>query len=190
MAAFKWINSVMPGVRYREHETRKHGKKSDRYFSIRYCIAKYKQTEQGVGWSSEGWTEKKAYDMLCRFKENAKTGNGPTTIAEIHEMVEAQKPSGITFSEFVDSYYIPHSKSSKKAVTVRTENISINKWFRPAFGETLISEIGFIEIDKLRQEMVESALSPRTIQYSIAMLRQIFNHAIDSEFPARLRDSA
>lgn len=176
----QWKNSKMPGVRFREHSERKHGKRPDRYFSIRYYIAKGKRKEQSLGWASEGWTEKKAYDMLCRFKENAKTGKGPTSINDVYQASEAESATKISFAEFVQSFYLPHSKARKKSATVRTEDIAIRKWFLPEFGKAAISDIGFTEIDKLHQAMVKSELSPRTIQYKMAMLRQIFNHAIDT----------
>jgi len=34
----KWKASGIRGVRYYEHDTRKHGTKKDRYFAIRYQI--------------------------------------------------------------------------------------------------------------------------------------------------------
>ncbi|MBI9113102.1 hypothetical protein [Maridesulfovibrio ferrireducens] len=55
----KWESSTYPGVRYREHPTRKNGSvKKDRYFSIRFQMDG-KRTEEALGWASEGWTARK-----------------------------------------------------------------------------------------------------------------------------------
>ncbi len=51
----KWNSTKYPGVRYREHKSRKHGIRPDQYFAIRYQ-KDGKRKEEGVGWASEGWT--------------------------------------------------------------------------------------------------------------------------------------
>ncbi|MCT4628009.1 hypothetical protein [Halodesulfovibrio sp.] len=53
MAKFKWNSTSIRGIRYREHPTRKHGVKKDRYFAI--CYQKDgKRREAALGWASEG----------------------------------------------------------------------------------------------------------------------------------------
>lgn len=50
--AVKWI-SASPGVRYREHGTRRHGKKPDRYWCVQY--RRNGQTiNEAIGWWSQG----------------------------------------------------------------------------------------------------------------------------------------
>ena len=49
----KWIKTAHKGLRYYEHETRKHGKKKDRYYSIRFKVGR-KDYTYGVGWWSDG----------------------------------------------------------------------------------------------------------------------------------------
>jgi len=88
--AAKWIKTNFPGVRYREHETRKNGVKRDQYFTIRYKLAK-KDKEEGLGWASQNWTAAKAYERLTELKENRKTGEGPQTLAEKREISGKQK---------------------------------------------------------------------------------------------------
>jgi len=34
----RWIKTQFPGVRYREHPTRKHGIRKDRYFALHYKV--------------------------------------------------------------------------------------------------------------------------------------------------------
>src|SRR3990170_119184 len=91
--AAKWIKTSFTGVRYRKHPTRKHGVKMDQYFTIRYKL-QGKDKEEGLGWASEGWTEKKAYGHLSALKENIKTGAGPQTLAEKREVALQQKEAG------------------------------------------------------------------------------------------------
>ena len=60
----KRIKTKVQGVRYREHETRKHGLQPDKYFTIRYRVDG-KEKEEGLGWASEGWTVARAADTIA-----------------------------------------------------------------------------------------------------------------------------
>lgn len=77
----EWKGTKFQGVRFYENLTRKHGVKFDRYYAIRYQT-KGKRIEEGLGWSSEGWTEEKAALKLAELKAAAKTGEGPARLAE------------------------------------------------------------------------------------------------------------
>ena len=66
--AVKWIGTKYPGIRYYEHPTRKHGIKRDRYYAIRYQ-KDGKRVEEGLGFTSEGWTLQKAVLQLAEFKD-------------------------------------------------------------------------------------------------------------------------
>ncbi len=68
----KWINAKTPGIRYREHDVRKHGARKDRYFAIYYRVAG-KRKEEALGWASKGWSEKKQ----ILFFQNLKRTRGP-----------------------------------------------------------------------------------------------------------------
>ncbi len=60
--AVKWHKTSYPGVRYREHSTRKNGVRKDRYFSIYYRL-NGKNKEEGLGWSSQGWSVAKSAEQ-------------------------------------------------------------------------------------------------------------------------------
>ena len=60
----QWQSTGFPGVRFYKHPNRKHGVKYDRYFAIRYQHDG-KRREEGLGWSSEGWTAEKAFKEIC-----------------------------------------------------------------------------------------------------------------------------
>jgi hypothetical protein len=79
--ASKKITTKTPGIRYKIHPSRRHGINFDKYFSIRYRIDG-KLKEKGLGWASEGWTEKKAAAVLAELKGNHTKGEGPTTLGE------------------------------------------------------------------------------------------------------------
>jgi hypothetical protein len=93
MAARKWIRSGHKGLRYFEHETRKHGKQKDRYYAIRFRIDKKLHT-YGVGWLSDGIPEAIRKEepelgfqdyclkLLRQYKGNVKIGTGPQSPKE------------------------------------------------------------------------------------------------------------
>jgi integrase len=78
--AGKWT-TVAPGIRAREHPTRKHGVRADRYFTLRFS-ADGRQVEEKLGWASDGWTLKRAQEELGRLREAHRTGEGPATLRE------------------------------------------------------------------------------------------------------------
>lgn len=116
----KWI-SALPGVRYREHETRrqKNGR-PDRYYAIRYYDAHGKQREDGLGWATEGWSAEKAQGVLGELKKAALTGEGPRSVAELREAnlqrraAASSAADDLTVAEFFDQYYVPAAKRRKR----------------------------------------------------------------------------
>ena len=91
MMATKRVKTQIPGIRYREHASRKVDIQKDRYYYIFYQL-NGKQKEEGVGWLSHGWTEKKVAEQLFEIKNNIKLGKHPQTLKEKREMEEeAQK---------------------------------------------------------------------------------------------------
>jgi hypothetical protein len=75
------------GVFFREHPTRKNGIRKDRQFILRYYINKKECTEV-FGWESEGKTELDAERKLAELKANARSGNGPISLAEESKIIE------------------------------------------------------------------------------------------------------
>ena len=89
----KWIKTNHKGLRYYEHQERKHGKKKDRYYAIRF---KVDGAEHGydLDWLSDGIPEeiRKAdpglgfedycLKLLRQYKGNAKAGSGPISPKE------------------------------------------------------------------------------------------------------------
>ena len=200
MAKRKWKKTSYPGVRCREHKTRKHGVNFDRYFAIRYKL-KGKTYESGVGWTSEGWTAKKVSMELAELKRNAKTGEGPLTLAEKREMAQAVKDEtermrkieekeALTFSLYFETTYHPAAAVSKKHNTWKQEGSYYRVWLKTNIGRIRLVDIRPLHIEKIKRVMLRKKKSPRTIQAVLALARQVWNHArnndiVSGDWPGR-----
>jgi integrase len=78
--AKKWA-TIAPGIRARDHDTRRHGVKADRYFTLRFSVDG-RQIEEALGWASEGWTLARAQEELGKLREAKRTGEGPATLRD------------------------------------------------------------------------------------------------------------
>ncbi|MDR0677680.1 MAG: site-specific integrase [Holosporaceae bacterium] len=176
----------IPGLRYREHATRKHGLQKDKYFIIRYMVDG-KRKEEGLGWLSEGWTEKKAAARLFELKENNRIGIGCKTLAEKREQAHKQKEEEktktkeeesrtATFSEIFEKY-ITQAKQDKSASSCKDEISFFKNWLQPVMGELTMSEITPDTLNALKKTILENGRTPRTATYILAVVRQVFNYA-------------
>jgi len=200
MAKRKWNKTRYPGVRYREHETRKHGVGWDRYFSIRYRFDS-KMYESGLGWTSQGWTTEKASSELAELKKNAKTGSGPLTLAEKRDLArqgkeaEAQakqeeEKQALTFGQYFEKTYHPAAAVSKKHNTWKQEGSYCKVWLKPNIGRMRLMDLRPLHIEKIKRAMVKKKKAPRTIQAVLALARQVWNHArnndiVSGDWPGR-----
>lgn len=184
----KWIKTNFQGVRYRKHPTRKHGVKYDQYFTIRYKLHG-KDKEEGLGWASEGWTEKKAFVNLSALKENIKVGEGPQTLSEKREIKKTQdiaekeeaariEKDSITFEKFFVETYLPISKNNKGSRSVTREEGLFKVWIFPVIGRLSMKGIAPFHLEKLKKVMTDGKQSPRSVEYALAVVRQVFNTAI------------
>src|SRR3954467_8648765 len=79
----RW-KTIAPGIRGRDHATRKHGVRPDRYFTLRFSVGG-RQMEEALGWGSAGWTRARAQEELGKLREAKRTGQGPATLRERSE---------------------------------------------------------------------------------------------------------
>lgn len=183
------IKSKFPGVRYREHPTRKHGVKFDRYFFIRYKL-NGKDKEEALGWASEGMSEAKAAARLAELKEARRTGKGPHTLAECRADEAARREAeqedkarlereGITFAAVFQGAYLEHARGNKKSNTVRTEITLFENWINPAIGQRPLKDVAPVHLEKIKKQMRETGRTPRSQEYVLALVRQVFNFAKD-----------
>ncbi|CCK80034.1 tyrosine-type recombinase/integrase [Desulfobacula toluolica] len=196
----KWKSSKYPGVRFREHPTRKHGVSFDKYFAIRYQ-RDGKRKEEGLGWTSGGWTLQKAALKLAELKEAAVTGNGETRLSEKREKarikkIEIQKEKArkekdaITIKNYFYKTYYPAIQQEKKHKTHIREESLFRTWINPAIGHKTFKDISSFDLERLRKNMLDEGRAPRSVQYCFATFRQIWNHAringlINNESPTR-----
>lgn len=172
--------SKYPGVRYREHPTRKHGVQRDRYYFIRYQKDK-ERVEEGLGWASQGMTAEKAFQKLCELKQNAITGEGPTRLSEKRKIARANEKQkeleGLPFDRFFKKTYLPQSQANKKVKSYKSEEEFYRLWISPVIGNKTMKKVSPLDIERIKKNMADAGRSPRTIQYCLAVIRQVFNLA-------------
>lgn len=196
----KWKSTKYPGVRFREHPTRKHGVSFDKYFAIRYQ-RDGKRKEEGLGWISEGWTLQKSVLKLAELKEAAVTGNGETRLSEkreeariekkkLQEERERNQKDAITIEKYFYKTYYPAIQQEKKLKTHIREESLFRTWINPAVGHKTFKDITSFDMERLRKNMLDEGRAPRSVQYCFATFRQIWNHArisnlINADSPTR-----
>lgn len=180
-----WKSTGQPGVRYREHQARKHLGQPDRYYALRTYV-NGKAREEGLGWSSDGWTVKKAAAQLAELRQAQATGSGPQTLAEKRAAIAARlaeadraaradKAQGMTLGRFFADYYIPHAKREKS--TWRTDEIRINKTIVPALGHYPMRAITSDMVRAFLDGLSSAGAAPATVVQHMALLRQAYNIA-------------
>jgi len=181
------FKTTFKGVRYRKHESRKHGVNFDQYFIIRYKL-NGKDKEEGLGWASQGMTAAKAYDALKEIKENIKRGQGPQSLAEKREVLleqkeaeqiakEKKKREGITVHDYFYDTYHPDAKINKKESSYAHEETHFRLWIDPIAGGKPIKDISEFDVRRIVKSLLDAGKTPRTAQYVMATLRQVWNKA-------------
>jgi len=171
------IKTQYPGVRYREHPTRKQRNgQLDRYFSIRYKDDG-RTVEEGTGWATEGWNAEKAHKILSKIKENKKTGKGPLSLAEMRE--DAAKERDMLLQDFFEQYYLPDAKRTKRSWL--TDEQRFNKVFRKPLGAWPLRSITRDDIQTIIDSLVDSGAAPSTIKQYRGILSHLYNLASETE---------
>ena len=186
----KWI-SVGRGIRYREHESRRHGKRPDRYWCLQYKL-QGRTYNEAIGWWSQGANQAECERLLVKLRENWRSGQGPQTLiemraageaaraAEVRRQEETEKvaaASGMTLAEFWAAKYYPQAALRKAANSVRTERLFFKKWLHP-LANLPLQEIDRENIETLvMRPILEKGLSARSLEYALATLSQIWNLA-------------
>ncbi len=195
----QWVRTNHKGLRYYENPKRKHGKKLDRYYSIRFRVDGTLH-DFGVGWLSEGIPDEIRKDepglgfedyclkLLRQYKGNIKLGTGPKSpkekriieqekrdLAEL-ERTQAEKEN-VTFDHFMRDTYLPQSKLDKKAKTHDVESMLYERHISDAIGSLTFPTINAFHLEKIKKTMADQKLSARTIEYVLQVIRQVFNMA-------------
>lgn len=181
----EFLKSRFPGVRYREHPTRKNGIRKDRYFIIRY---KYngKDKNEGFGWESEGFLERDAYDILCEIKRNIKTGFGFFSLKEKREQeqtkreIEAEK--NIVLNDFFDNHFLKYHLQSKSDKTKDNQIKLYDKHIRSSIGTKRLNDITYFDIEDLKNYLVSKKYAAASVNYIIGIIKTIFKEAQNYDF--------
>ncbi|MFV0348964.1 MAG: hypothetical protein ACK5JO_10290, partial [Halodesulfovibrio sp.] len=173
------------GLRYREHPTRIHNRKPDRYFIARLCRSGMIITE-AIGWASEGWNIEKCTDLVNALRTNYRQGTGPVTIAGMREEYQRQQEEAarqramdearaITFADFFRSIYLPKAQKTKRSW--RDDEIRAEKRIIPEMGGIPLESITPEIVESFKDGLHEDGLADATVLQYIAVIRRVFNVA-------------
>ncbi len=185
----KFISCKTPGVSYKEHETRKHGRQKDRYYTIRYQRDK-KQVQEYLGWASAGWSEQRASELLAEIKRNIREGKHPQSLKEKREMAEKareeeeavkkrEQAKVITLQQVFDKYIIVHQAQTSGKTWKVTQGY-YNTWIKGPLGQKNLNDITIDHMEPIINKALKTR-APRTAEYIKVVLRQIFNFAISRD---------
>jgi integrase len=190
----EWVKTKYPGIRYRLHATRKHGVLFDRYYILTYKHDG-KTRSEALGWASAGVTLDKAVDAMAEIKANKRAGIGPDTLAEKKTLALKAKQAEIdrlraeqqaaaaelkentTLSVVFRDHYVPHARDNKKKMSVYTEEHLFKNWIAPVIGNKPLKDISTFDCERVKKRMRTNGKSDRTVEYMLAVLRQVFTFA-------------
>jgi integrase len=179
MANYKWKKTKHRGLEYRDHATRKHGVKKDRFYRYRIQIDG-ERIRESFGWLSEGWTLEKCLVEIARLKQNRITGEGPATLKEQREIAEQkkaeQRQAEILFSEVWDKYQ-KQAKADRGESSLTREASLYLHWIEPALANIPMKDVSPFHIEKIKSKMAKKGRAPRSVEYTLAIIRQVFNYA-------------
>ena len=125
---------------------------------------------------------------MAELKKAHATGEGAYTLEEKRANAEAERKGrqeaeeeaareAMTFSEFFNSKYVPIASHDKKETSFAREQGLFRRWIQKAIGNRPLKQIGVVDLERLKQQMAKGGMKPRTIEYALAVVRQVFNHA-------------
>ena len=175
------------GVRYREHASRKHGKRPDRYWCIQYKLHG-KTVNEAVGWWSAGASQAECENLLSKLRENQRSGQGPQTLKEMREAGQKQRKAeeaareaarnrDVTLAGFFEDKYLPKARLNKAPFTILKESGDIRRALAPVANRPM-SGIKPDDLERLVvAPLIEAGKSPRTIKHALDTLSVVWNTA-------------
>jgi len=185
------------GVFYREHPTRKKGVRKDRQWVIVQKLGGVRRVST-LGWWCDGVTHGDAINKAHEFKANYKSNKenpdqNPLPIckqdedlaaAELADSLERQRKQdeyrNITFGDFFNETYLPLQVDNGKK-SVKREQALFFYHLLPVLGRMTFHEIKPLHVERVKKNMSVKGQSPRSIQYALSLIRQIWNQAIRDE---------
>ncbi|MDY6850684.1 MAG: site-specific integrase, partial [Thermodesulfobacteriota bacterium] len=181
----KWKTTDIPGLRYRLHPNRRlRNGQPDRYYSLRIMV-QGKRREEGLGFSSEGWTVARAAQISGQIRANIRAGSGPQSLAEMREHAQAerqamiikvldQKRAAMTFADLVNRY-IAWARDHKP--TWKNDQTYMRLHSIPVIGHLPLNQITRDHIEQIKDRTRDMGRADGTIKHALAITRLVFNWA-------------
>ena len=183
----KWITAAK-GIRYREHESRLHGRRPDRYWCLQYK-RNGKVYNEAVGWWSDKISQGDCEALLAELRKNWKSGEGPQTLAELRTDNERKREkarkeraalskAGMTFAEFWESEYLPYATEAKKPSTMNSEKWLYSRWIAPVLGNQPLPAVSVQQVESIKTQMLKAGRAAASIRYVMAVISQVWSLAV------------
>ena len=180
----RYNSTAYPGVRYREHEERKHNGKPDRYYFIRYKRAG-RTVEESVGWASHGMNTQRATKLRAELVQNIREGKHPQSLQEKRDQEQKRREGEqakkeqealhmFTFGQLAERY-MEWAKANKKSW--RDDEQRYQKHLSSSLGSRPLREIVPLHLEKLKHDLGKKGLSPATVKHCLVLVRHMFNKA-------------
>ena len=75
--------------------------------------------------------------------------------------------------------YLTQARADRGEKALEREECIYSLWIKPIIGPRPLKEIAPFHLEKIKSNMVKAGRAPRSIQYSFAITRQVFNFAIN-----------
>jgi len=142
--------------------------KDDFTYYFKYKDKFGKTNDVKVGRYSEGYRLQDARNKRAAAIVDQKNSPDPLLIQK------KKKKNIITFQDLADRYY-------KDKAKMKSYQDSINKYndkIKPIFGNKNVLAITFEDVEQFQADLIEE-YAPASVNYFIAIVKAIFNHAID-----------
>ena len=162
--------------------------------ALRYYVMTYKwegkTISEAFGWEGDFVTnEDAAYQIFLELKQNRKDRTPPFTLKErvgekeaallvAQQKKQDEEIKNLSFGDVFAKYliYSQHNKRSEKSWK-REEQLT-RLHILPVFKNMPLGKIAQIQLERLKKNMADEGLTPRTIRYALAVVRQVFNYAV------------
>ena len=148
-----------------------------------------KTISEAFGWEGDHVNnEDEAYQTFLELKQNRKKRTPPFTfkeqtrlkdaaLADAAQQEEKDKIKALSFGDVFAKYliYSQHNKRSEKSWK-REEQLT-RLHILPVFKNMPMEKIAQIQLERLKKNMADDGLTPRTVRYALAVVRQVFNYA-------------
>ena len=178
-------------IRYREHKTRKHSQKPDRYWCLKFRLDGRDMTE-AVGWWSEGVSKAKCLEILAEMRRNQRTGRGPRTWRELRESEkahsvasqaaeesakEAALKSSLTLAEFWRKEYRPRLQNTARPSAV-AQGDNYVKSVLAELADRPLSGLTTADLENMVvRPLLEKGKSPAYIESILGFVSALWNVA-------------